>query len=73
MLVQVAYAIGVAEPVGVFVDTYGTSKVNVSDGDVAAKVKEIFDLRPGFIVKRFGLKIQFLEKQPPMGIWEEIV
>ena len=55
VLVQVAYAIGVAEPVGLYVNTYGTSKVNLADGEIAEKVKEIFDMRPAFIVKRFGL------------------
>jgi S-adenosylmethionine synthetase len=61
-LVQVAYAIGVAEPVGLYVNTYGTSKVRnesgkkLSDGEIAVKLKEIFDLRPFAIVKRFGLK-----------------
>jgi len=56
MLVQVAYAIGVAKPVGLFVDTYGTSKVKMSDGAIAKKLATIFDMRPAFIVKRFGLK-----------------
>ena len=56
VLVQVAYAIGVAEPVGLYVNTYGTANVNFSDGEIAEKVKEIFDMRPAFIVKRFGLK-----------------
>ena len=55
-LVQVAYAIGVAEPVGLYVNTYGTSKVKMSDGEIAARVKELFDLRPYAIVERFGLK-----------------
>ncbi|MCB0663741.1 MAG: methionine adenosyltransferase domain-containing protein, partial [Saprospiraceae bacterium] len=56
-LVQVAYAIGVAQPVGLFIDTYGTCKVNgLSDGAIAKKLMEIFDLRPSAIVKRFGLK-----------------
>ena len=54
-LVQVAYAIGVAQPVGVFVDTYGTSKVKMTDGEIAKKVAELFDMRPAAIVKRFGL------------------
>jgi S-adenosylmethionine synthetase len=49
MLVQVSYAIGVVEPMGVFVDTYGTAKVKMSDGEIASKVIELFDLRPGFI------------------------
>lgn len=55
-LVQVAYAIGVAEPVGLYINTYGTSHVNMSDGKIASKVKEIFDMRPYAIVERFGLK-----------------
>jgi S-adenosylmethionine synthetase len=56
VLVQVAYAIGVAEPVGLYVNTYGTAKVNMTDNQIAEKLKEIFDLRPFAIVKRFGLK-----------------
>lgn len=55
-LVQIAYAIGIAEPVGLYVNTYGTKKVNLSDSEIAAKIKELFDLRPAAIVKRFGLK-----------------
>ncbi|MGD2034997.1 MAG: methionine adenosyltransferase [Bacteroidales bacterium] len=56
VLVQVAYAIGVAKPVGVFVNTYGKSNVNMSDGEIAGKIEEVFDLRPSAIVKRLGLK-----------------
>ncbi|MDO5759594.1 MAG: methionine adenosyltransferase [Bacteroidota bacterium] len=56
VLVQVAYAIGVAEPVGLFVDTYNTSKVKLTDGEIAKKILEIFDLRPYSIIERFGLK-----------------
>ena len=55
-LVQVAYAIGVAEPVGLYVNTYGTAHVALSDGEIAARVKRLFDLRPYAIVERFGLK-----------------
>jgi len=55
-LVQVAYAIGVAEPVGLYVNTYGTSKVNMTDGEIALKVKDIFDMRPYAIIERFNLK-----------------
>lgn len=61
-LVQVAYAIGVAQPVGVYVNTYGTCRVKgndnkkMTDGEIALKIKELFDLRPNAIVKRFGLK-----------------
>lgn len=55
-LVQVAYAIGVAEPVGVYVNTYGTAKVNMDDGTIARKIASLFDLRPAVIIKRLGLK-----------------
>jgi len=55
-LVQVAYAIGVAEPVGLFVDTYGTAKVDLNDGEIAAKIKELWDLRPAAIVRNLGLR-----------------
>ena len=56
VLVQVAYAIGVAKPVGIFVNTNGTSHVSMNDGEIADKIVNIFDLRPSVIVKRFGLK-----------------
>ncbi len=55
-LVQLAYAIGVAKPVSVYVDTYGTAANGLSDGEIAAKVQEIFDLRPASIIKKFQLK-----------------
>lgn len=55
-LVQVAYAIGVAEPMGLYVNTYGTSKVNLSDGEIAAKLMEVFDMRPYAIETRFNLR-----------------
>ncbi len=56
-LVQVAYAIGVAQPVGLYVNTYGTCKVaDLTDGEIAQKLTEIFDLRPAAIVRRYGLK-----------------
>lgn len=56
MLVQVSYAIGVAEPCGLFVETYGTSKVNMTDGEIANKLSEIFDMRPYFIEQRLKLR-----------------
>ncbi len=56
VLVQLSYAIGVAQPVGVYVDTYGTSQVDLSDGDIAKKIQEIFDLRPAFIEDRLKLR-----------------
>lgn len=55
VLVQVAYAIGEAEPVGFYINTYGTAKVKMSDGDIARKLRKLFDLRPFAIVERFGL------------------
>ncbi len=56
MLVQVSYAIGVVEPMGVFVDTYGTGKVGLSDGQIAEKLKSLFDLRPGLIERDLKLR-----------------
>lgn len=55
-LVQVSYAIGVAEPINIFVNTFGTSKVEMSDSEIADKVKNLFDLRPGAIEKRLDLR-----------------
>ena len=58
ILVQVSYAIGVAEPMGIFVDTYGTSKVNMTDGKIAETVKNMacFNLKPAAIISRLKLK-----------------
>ena len=55
-LVQLAYAIGVAQPVSVFVDTYGTAHAGLSDGEIADKVRALFNLTPAGIIKKFGLK-----------------
>jgi S-adenosylmethionine synthetase len=55
-LVQVSYAIGVAKPMGIFINTFGTSKVSMSDGELAKVVEEIFDMRPYFIEKRLKLR-----------------
>ena len=67
VLVQVAYAIGVAEPVGLFVNTYGTAKVQLSDGEIAAKIKEIIPMRPYDIIERFQLKNPIYEKTASYG------
>lgn len=67
VLVQVAYAIGVAQPVGLYVNTYGTSKVQMTDGEIAAKVSALFDMRPNAIVKRFGLKNPIFEPTASYG------
>lgn len=56
VLVQVAYAIGVARPVGLNVNTFGTAKVSLSDGEIARKVEKLFDMRPYFIEERFKLR-----------------
>jgi len=56
ILVQLAYAIGVAQPVGIFVNTFGTAKVALTDGEIAARIKELFDLRPAAIEVRLKLR-----------------
>jgi S-adenosylmethionine synthetase len=56
VLVQVAYAIGVARPVGLYVNTFGSSKVDLSDGEIALRIGKIFDMRPYFIEQRFNLR-----------------
>ncbi|SKC63306.1 methionine adenosyltransferase [Bacteroidales bacterium WCE2004] len=66
-LVQLAYAIGVAEPVSVFVDTYGTRHAGESDAEIALKLRELFDLRPAAITKKFGLKNPIYEPTAAYG------
>ena len=62
VMIQVAYAIGIAQPVGLYVNTYGTAAVKdkkgntLTDGAIAEKVSKVFDMRPYSIVERFGLK-----------------
>ncbi len=56
VLVQLSYAIGVVEPIGVFVNTYGKSKVDVSDGEIADKIASLYDLRPAAIEKQLKLR-----------------
>ena len=56
MLVQVSYAIGVARPINIYVDTYGRSRVNMTDGEIAKKIDELFDLRPRAIEERLKLR-----------------
>lgn len=67
VLVQVAYAIGVAEPVGLYIDTNGTSKVAFSDGELSEKIRHIFDLRPYAIIERFGLKYPIFKETAAYG------
>ncbi len=56
ILVQVAYAIGVAKPLGLFVNTFGSSHIRMNDSEIAKKIMNAFDLRPGAIIKRLSLK-----------------
>ena len=56
VLVQVSYAIGVVEPMGIFIDTYGTCPFNMTDGEIAEKVSELFDMRPFAIEERLKLR-----------------
>lgn len=56
ILVQVSYAIGVVEPMGIFINTYGTSKVDLTDGEIAEKISEVFDMRPYAIETRLKLR-----------------
>ena len=56
ILVQVAYAIGVAKPMNIFVNTYGKSKLKISDGEIARKVEDLFDMRPKAIEERLKLR-----------------
>lgn len=67
MLVQLAYAIGVAEPVSVFVDTYGKSHVELSDGEIAERVKKLFALRPHDIEKNLRLRQPIYEETARYG------
>ena len=56
ILVQVSYAIGVVEPMGIFVDTYGTCPFNLTDGEIAEKISKVFDMRPASIEERLKLR-----------------
>ncbi len=73
LLVQIAYAIGIAEPVGLYINTYDTAKVKneegkkLTDGEIAEKVNKIFDLRPYAIIKRLKLKNPIFERTASYG------
>ncbi|WP_298418586.1 methionine adenosyltransferase [uncultured Kordia sp.] len=67
ILVQVSYAIGVVEPMGIFVDTYGTAKVDLNDGEIAEKVKEVFDMRPAAIESRLKLRTPMYSETAAYG------
>lgn len=67
VLVQVSYAIGVVEPMGVFIDTYRSSKVDFSDSEIAEKVKGLFDLRPGIIEQSLKLRAPIYRETAAYG------
>ena len=67
MLVQVAYAIGVAQPVSLYVNTYGTMHVDMEDSEIAEKLKTIFDMRPAAIEKRLKLRLPIYEETAAYG------
>lgn len=67
VLVQVSYAIGVAEPVGVFVNTYGSCSHDFEDGEIAEKISKIFDLRPAAIEKRLKLRFPIYSETAAYG------
>ena len=69
ILVQVSYAIGVAEPMGIFVDTYGTAKVDMTDGEIAETVKNMscFNLKPASIISRLKLKTPIYSETAAYG------
>jgi S-adenosylmethionine synthetase len=67
VLVQVSYAIGVAEPCGLYINTYGTSKAGISDGEMATKIGQIFDMRPYFIEQRLKLRNPIYQETAAYG------
>lgn len=67
VLVQVSYAIGVAKPCGLYINTYGTSKVGINDGELARKVEQIFDLRPYAIEQRLKLRTPIYSETAAYG------
>lgn len=67
ILIQISYAIGIARPVGLYVNTYGTAKVDLSDTEIAEKVSEIFDLRPKAIEERLKLRNPIYQETASYG------
>lgn len=67
VLVQVSYAIGVVEPMGIYINTYGTSKVGMSDGEIAKKVSQVFDMRPYAIETRLNLRTPMYSETAAYG------
>lgn len=67
VLVQVAYAIGVADPVGLYITTYGTSKTNLSDGELSKRIEKVYDMRPYAIEQRFKLRTPIYQETAAYG------
>lgn len=67
VLVQVAYAIGVAEPMNIFINTYGTGKLGISDGEIADRIAKLFDMRPAAIINRLKLKEPIYQETAAYG------
>ena len=67
VLVQLSYAIGIAQPLSIYVDTYGTNHLAISAGEIAERIGRLFDLRPASIVRRFGLKNPIFEATASYG------
>jgi S-adenosylmethionine synthetase len=67
VLVQVSYAIGVAQPMGIYINTYGTAKVDMTDGEIAEVVESVFDMRPYFIEQRLKLRTPIYSETAAYG------
>jgi S-adenosylmethionine synthetase len=67
VLVQVSYAIGVAKPMGIYINTYGTAKVKMTDGQIAKIVESVFDMRPYFIEQRLKLRTPIYSETAAYG------
>jgi len=67
MLVQLSYAIGVAEPINIYVNTYGRSHVDMTDGEIARKIQQMFDLRPYAIEQTLKLRLPIYEETAAYG------
>lgn len=67
VLVQLSYAIGIAQPLSIYVDTYGTNHLSISEGEIAERIGHLFDLRPASIVRRFGLNNPIFEPTASYG------
>ena len=67
VLIQVSYAIGVAQPIGIYVNSFGTTKISLSDGEIAEKISEIIDLRPASIETLLGLRAPIYSETAAYG------